>query len=140
MVSQVNLLGMNKTELYNFLKSSGFVLLEQRTSESFNDSLESFENDVFGLQLISSKSDESVDIYSLSDKSETFDLAIVKALLFNETILDIPTSMNEHYQFLRNNLHQINDLFSNKSYPKTKRKLEDLGNERAKQMFPGMIK
>jgi hypothetical protein len=131
---------MKKTELYDFLKSNGFAQLEQITSDYFGDYLDLFECENFGLRFRSSKSNETVDIYSLSDKEEMFDLALVKALILKETVLNVPTTIDKYHKFLKNELHQIKLLFLNSNYIKIKRKLDDLGNERAKQMFPGMIK
>ena len=129
---------MKKTKLYDFLKLNGFNLLEQSTSEYFGDYSDLFECEDFGLRFSSSKSDETVDIYSLSDKEEVFDLALLKALIFKEKILNVPTTIDEYYKFLKNELHQIKVLFLKINYLKTKKGLDDLGNERAKQMFPGM--
>ena len=131
---------MKKNKLYDFLKLNGFNLLDQTTSEHFGDYSELFECEYFGLIFSSSKSDETIDIYSLSDKEEVFDLALLKALIFKEDILNIPTTIDEYYKFLKNELCQIKLLFLNSNYLKTKKELEDLGDKRAKQMFPGMIK
>ncbi len=131
---------MKKTELYDYLKSNGFNLSEQNTSDYFGDYSDLFECKEFGLRFSSSKSDETVDIYSLSDKGEEFDLALVKALIFKEKNLNVLTEIGEHYKFLKNELHQIKQLFLKGNYLKTKKELEELENERAKQMFPGMIK
>ena len=102
---------MKKTELYDFLKSNGLNLLEQNTSDYFGDYSDLFECEEFGLRFSRSKSNETADIYSLSDKDEVFDLALVKALIFKEKNLNVPTEIGEHYKFIKNELHQIKQLF-----------------------------
>lgn len=133
-------MNMKKIEMYEFLKSNGFELLAQSTSEYFGDYFDLFECGNFELRFSKSKSEETVDIYSLLGKKEDFDLALVKALIFKEKVLNVPTTIEMHYKFLKNELPQIKELFLNSNYPRTRRKLDELGNERAKQMFPGMIK
>src|SRR6218665_1524950 len=108
----------NKDELYDILRSSGFKLIEQDTSKYFGDYYDTFANDAFELRFSSSKSFEEVDIRS------------------NEEKLSIATAIEEHNKFLKKELHRIGILFSKKNYSATKKKLDELGNERAKQMFP----
>jgi len=126
----------NKDELYDILRSSGFKLIEQDTSKYFGDYYDTFANDAFELRFSSSKSFEEVDIRSREEKENWYDLALVKALLYNEEKLSIATAIEEHNKFLKKELHRIGILFSKKNYSATKKKLDELGNERAKQMFP----
>jgi hypothetical protein len=129
----------NKENTYSFLKSNGFKLIEQDTSEYFGDYYDTFANDAFELRFSSSKSFETVDIRSIGEKGNWYDLSLVKALLHNEEKLNNVTTIEEHNDFLKKELDRISDLFSKRNYPTTKRKLEELGNKRAKQMFPRMI-
>ena len=127
---------MEKTELYDFLKSNGCNLIKQNKSEFFGDYIECFECKDFGLKLSSSRLRETIDIYNLSDNEEVFDLALVKALIFNEKKLNSLTTLDEYYKFLKNEFYRIGTLFSNDFYFRTKRELIGLRKERAKQMFP----
>ena len=130
---------MRSTEnIYSFLKSNGFRLIAQDTSEYFGDYYDTFANGDIELRFSSSKSFETVDVRNI-EKGEWYDLALVKALLHNEEKLNNVTTIEKHNDFLKEELDRINDLFSKRNYAITKKKLDEFGNERAKQMFPGMI-
>lgn len=132
----------DKSETYRFLKSNGFGLAEQSTSEYFGDYIDVFSSSDFELIFSSSKSVDTVDLRDRKEKEDgnIYDLALVKALLYNEQALDKPTTIEEHCKFLQSELDNIRNLFRKSNYPATKRKLENLRNMRANQMFPGMMK
>lgn len=58
--------------------------------------------------------------------------------MHDEKILNNLIIVGEHKDFLQKELTNIAKLFNDRNYPATKKRLEELGNERAKQMFPGM--
>lgn len=130
----------NNEKIYNFLKSNGFELIEKDTSAFFGDYYDTFSNGFFQLRFSSSKSFETVDIRSNQPNESWYDLALVKALLYDEKNLNNVTTVEGHKDFLQKELTNIAELFSDRNYPATKKRLEELGNERAEQMFPGMRK
>jgi hypothetical protein len=128
---------MNNNEIiYSFLRSNGFRLVDKDISMSFGDYYDILTNDSFELRFSSSKSFETVDIRSSQLNENWYDLALVKALLYNEKKLNNITTIEEHGIFLRRELVNIVELFDGKNYLITKKKLEELGNERVEQMFP----
>lgn len=130
----------NNEYIYNFLKSIGFELIKKDTSEFFGDYSYIFINNSFQLRFSSSKSFETVDIRSSLPNENWYDLALVKALLYDEKSLKNITTIEEHRYFLQKELINIAELFNDRNYVTTRNRLEELGNERAKQMFPGIIK
>ncbi|HEY8937498.1 MAG TPA: hypothetical protein VIM65_19870 [Cyclobacteriaceae bacterium] len=123
--------------IYGFLESNDFKLIEQNTSKYFGDHYDTFVNSNIEIRFSSSKSFETVDVRS-KEKDKWYDLALVKALLHSEEKLNNVTTIEAHNDFLKKELNRINDLFSRGNYATTKKKLDELGNKRAKQMFPGM--
>lgn len=130
----------NNEKIYSFLKSNGFELIQKDTSSFFGDYYDIFINDSFQLRFSSSKSFETVDIRSSRPNDNWYDLALVKALLYDDKGLTKVTTIEEHRDFLQKELANITDLFNNRNYLITKKRLEELGNERAEQMFPGVRK
>ena len=128
----------NNEKIYSFLKSNGFELIQIDTSSFFGDYYDIFINDSFQLRFSSSKSFETVDIRSSRPNENWCDLALVKALLYDEKGLAKVTTIEEHRDFLQKELANITDLFNDRNYLTTKKRLEELGNERAEQMFPGI--
>jgi hypothetical protein len=128
----------NNEKTYSFLKSNGFELIQKDTSAFFGDYYDTFSNGSFQLRLSSSKSFETVDIRSNLPSENWYDLALVKALLYGEKNLNNITTIEEHRGFLQKELTNIAELFNDRNYPATKKRLEELGNERAEQMFPGI--
>ncbi len=125
----------NNEKIYSFLKSNGFELIQKDTSAFFGDYYDVFANDFFQLRFSSSKSFETVDIRHNQLNENWYDLALVKALLYNERNLNHVTTIEEYWFFLQKGLANIAELFNERNYPATKKRLEELGNERAKQMF-----
>lgn len=130
----------NNEKIYSFLKSNGFELIQKDTSSFFGDYYDIFTNDSYQLRLSSSKSFETVDIRSSNPNDNWYDLALVKALLYDEKNLTKATTIEEHKDFLQEEFANIADLFNDRNYLITKKRLEELGNERAEQMFPGVRK
>lgn len=128
----------NNEKIYSFLKSNGFELIQIDTSSFFGDYYDIFINDSFQLRFSSSKSFETVDIRSSRPNENWYDLALVKALLYDEKDLTKVTTIEEHRDFLQKELANITNLFNDRNYLTTKKRLEELGNERAEQMFPGI--
>ena len=128
----------NNEKIYSFLKSNGFELIQKDTSAFFGDYYDIFSNDFFQLMFSSSKSFETVDIRSSKPNENWYDLALVKALLYDEKGLTNVTTIEEHRDFLQKELTNIAELFNDRNYLTTKKRLEELGNERAEHMFPGI--
>lgn len=130
----------NEKKIYDLLVSNGFRLIEQSTSDYFGDYFDIITNAVIELRFSSSKSINVIDIRSWQEKGKWYDLALVSALLQNENNLTKITTLDELINFLKNDVDLINDLFKAINYPSTKKKLNELGSERARQMFPGVVR
>lgn len=130
----------NNEKTYSFLKSNGFELIQKDTLAFFGDYYYTFSNGSFQLRFSSSKSFETVDVRSNLPNENWYDLALVKALLYDKKNLNNVTTIGEYRGFLQKELTNIAELFSDRNYLVTKKKLEELGNERAEQMFPRMRK
>lgn len=127
-------------DVYTLLKANGFRLIDKDISSSFGDYYDIFSNDSLEIRFSSSKSLETVDIRANQLNKGWYDLALVKALLYNETKLNVATSTEECKRFLQKELTSIIQLFDNRNYLATKKRLGELANERVKQMFPGAQK
>jgi len=130
----------NNEQIYYFLKSNGFEQVQKDNSDFFGDYYDTFSNHIYQIRFSSSKSFETVDIRSNQPNENWYDLSLVKALLCNEKELNYTTTILEHREFLKNELCNISELFNQKEYPNTRRKLDQLGNERVRQMFPEITK
>jgi Fe-S cluster biosynthesis and repair protein YggX len=127
-------------KIYSFLKSNGFKLIEKDVSEFFGDHYDLFIKGSIQLRFGSSKCFETVDIRSNLSNENWYDLALVRALLYDEKNLNKVTTIDEHGDFLQKELTNIDKVFDNRHYLTTKRRLDELGDKRAEQMFPGMKK
>ena len=128
----------NNKKIYSFLNSNGFELLEKDTSAYFGDYYAIFSNNVFQLRFSSSKSIETVDIRNNWPEESWYDLALVKALLHNDANLSLEITIDEYNDFLQTEFNDVATLFSDAHYLRTKKKLNELGSERVKQMFPNI--
>lgn len=129
----------NDEKVYDTLMSNGFKLVTKDVSAFFGDSYDVFSNGIIQLRFSSSKSFKSIDIRDNHLDENWYDLALVKALLYDEKNLNHVTTFEEYKDFLQNELINIVKLFVDNNYLTTQKRLEELGNERAKQMFP-MVK
>ena len=100
----------NNEKIYGFLRSNDFELIRKDTSAFLGDYYDIFTNGSFLLKFSNSKSFETIDIRNSKPNENFYDLALVKALLYD------------------------------RNYLTTKKRLEELGNERVKQMFPSIRK
>jgi hypothetical protein len=126
--------------IYSFLKAKGFELTKADTSVFFGDHYDIFTISNFQLRFSSSKSFETVDIRRNLPNENWYDLALVRALLYGKKKLNNVTTIVEHRIFLQKELNNIEELFNGKKYPVIKKRLEESGNERTRQMFPGIRK
>lgn len=124
--------------IYNFLESIGFRLTKKDTSSFFGDYYDIFNYLDLQLRFSQSKSFESIDVRKNLSGEEWYDLALVKALLYDETVVNKVTTVEEYSAFLEKEINSIVELFEDKDYPNTKKRLYELGIERVKQMFPGI--
>ena len=129
-----------ENNIYSFLKSRDFKLTDKDVSPYFGDYYDTFKNNVVELRFSSSRSLATVDICCIEETNNWYDLALVKALLYNEQELNKITTLEEYVFFLEQEIDFINELFNKDNYSNTKNKLEELRNKRAKQMFPGKVK
>lgn len=126
-------------EIYSFLELNGFRLVDQGESTSFGDYYDTLETDDFRLRFSSSKSFQAIDICSNEDRGSWFDLGLVIALVENKAKLDEVVDIEICNKFLKDKLNRLKELFNSSNYPNTQRKLFELGNERARQLFPGQF-
>jgi hypothetical protein len=126
----------NKENALNFLKLNGFVLIETDTSAFFGDHYDIFTDGIIQLRFNSSKSFNTVEIRSNLPNKNWYDLALVRAMLHDEKDLNKVITIEDYWDFLQKELTSIAELFNNKNYPNTKLRLEELEDQRAKQMFP----
>jgi hypothetical protein len=121
--------------VYGFLKSNGFELIKKDESNFFGDYIEVFSNGSYQLKFSSSNSFESVDIRKNQVNENWYDLALVKVLLHSGTMLNSVTTPQEYSAFLKKELFEISELFYQVNCLTTLERLEELGQERAKQLF-----
>lgn len=125
-------------KIYRFLKLNGFELIEKDTSAFFGDYCDVFINENLLLRINSSKSFVSFDLRINQVNEDWYDLALVKIMLYNEKKTNSIATIEEIMDFLQNELATIIDLFKDINYLNTKKRLDQLENERVKQMFPKM--
>jgi len=119
--------------VYEFFTLKGFKLQENNTSESFGDYYDIYTNRDIYFRLVNDKGIESIDISN--DNQNWYDLLRVKTILCNEKNLNKVTTFEEYKDFLQTEFANIATLFNDKNYPTTKKKFEELENERMNQML-----
>jgi hypothetical protein len=72
------------------------------------------------------------------DISESTALHMLRILVLNLDPLD-EVSIEEEADFLRTNFTRIKELFSDQNLRETMRRIQSLGRERGRRMFPGKI-
>jgi len=88
-------------------------------------------------RFVKDRSIMSIDVKCDLEKSEIwYDLALIKNLLYNETQLDIALSFEQYCEFLKSEIDNITNLFNFNDNSNTQKKLKNLLEKRAKQMFP----
>src|SRR5687767_10986003 len=127
------------SDVFDFLLSRKFILVEQEDSKNFGDYYKTFSNGIVQFRFSSSKSSESIDITSLEFNDKWYDLALLKALIYMEEDLNVITTREDYSNILLNEFDRLAQLFDSKNVKSTKLKLDDLGIKRAKQMFPGIL-
>lgn len=123
-----------RDSISSFFLSIGFRLIESNASEYFGDYLDIYSNGSINFRVKNDRSILSMDVSN--DNKNWHDLTLVKALLYKEINLIYVTNIEEYMAFIQKEFKNIAELFAEKNYPMTKSRLEELGNERAKQMFP----
>ncbi len=118
-----------------FLKSEGFSLVEEQSSEYFGDFLLRFSNGNIDIMVISDRSMLSIDICSSSKANEKYDLLIVQSLILGVNEYDLP--IEDQVLFLKEYLVDINTLFSKLKYKLSSQKLNEIGVKRGKSIFLG---
>jgi hypothetical protein len=88
-----------------FLKSEGFSLVEEQSSEYFGDFLLRFSNGNIDIMVISDRSMLSIDICSSSKANEKYDLLIVRSLILGINEYELP--IEDQVLFLRDYLDEI---------------------------------
>ena len=88
-----------------FLKSEGFSLVEEQSSEYFGDFLLRFSNGNIDIMVVSDRSMVSFDICSSSKTNEKYDLLIFRSLILG--VNEYELSIEEQVLFLRDYLDEI---------------------------------
>lgn len=129
-------MGISMQYIENILISKGFRIIDQNISESFGDYFYTYSNDVFELRFVSDRSIKSIEIKNIENDECYYDLALVKFLLYKEQNLKKIISFETLSFFLIKEVESISRLFNKNNYSTTKMNLENIFNERVKQMFP----
>jgi len=125
----------NKEIVFDFLLKRGFEVDYKAESEYFGDYEIIFLSNMIKIRLSSSKSFETIDISAINDPTNWFDLELIKAYLIGELNLNGQNTLDDLIIFLKSHLRQIEVLFENNNYEKTRIKLDELGLKRSNQLF-----
>ncbi|MBR10342.1 MAG: hypothetical protein CMP48_27910 [Rickettsiales bacterium] len=126
-------------ELIEHLKSKGYRQVLSEKSNSFGDFVEQFSSSVLTIRFSSSKSFEMLDVCSVKETNNWYDVALIKSLIDDqESKLNEKADMSILVSFLSENLEQVEALFDTESYNRTKEKLGELEQKRVSQMFPNI--
>ncbi len=79
-----------------------------------------------------------LDVSSVGDLNNWFDMALVKALIRQESELNKTADISLLITFLVQNLETVEALFDSENYNSTKKKLEGLEQKRVSRMFPNI--
>lgn len=126
----------NFNKLIDFFVKKGFTVVKEEQSQSFGDYYFIISSPYFRVMVSSDKSYESIDISSLLDGNNWYDMGLVKALILNEEVFNKALPIESALGFFEEYFGEIKMLFDSKNYDATKSKLEELRLKRAKQMFP----
>jgi hypothetical protein len=127
---------LDKTALYSFLRSKGFKMKRAEYSEYFSDYFEISASKFIQIRILQDKSLQSIDISSVFDKENWYDLSLIKMLIINKEKPETITPISEMQKFLIDNFQYIQDLFNKQNYPETRNRLDELRNIRMRRMFP----
>ncbi len=131
---------MKREEIFGFLKHDGFKLIDEKSSEYFKDYYIVFSDAIIQVRFTSSKSIETIDVCSSFDNENWYDLALIKAMLLKEKILNKSITIEEYRGFLFHELVRIKELFSDTKYAETREEIRKLEEVRMQQMFPNIIR
>jgi hypothetical protein len=125
-------------KLYQFLiEDFGFIKAKEKYyPELFGDFIITLSSPEFLLKYRCDRSFLSVEISYTSINPTWFDLALVKALIYETNDLNKITLIDELNFFLRNDYNKIASLFNNKNYASTHMHLRALQDKRFKDAFP----
>ncbi|RYC66958.1 hypothetical protein [Spirosoma sordidisoli] len=125
--------------IYKLLCTKSFELVNHNTSKFFDDYFEIFTNGSVDIRFSSSKSYSTIDVRIASEEAKWYDLALIIAYLLSEKDLSKAKKSEEYFEFFNCYFDQIIELFNEINYSITQEKLDELGSERARQLFPGII-
>jgi hypothetical protein len=130
----------NWARVHRFIDNLGFSIYRAERLENFGDYIIEGCSTNFCIRGMSDRLVESLELRSLFDPNNWYDINVVMAYVGNEDklleVLDIDTQS----RFVENHLDELAHLFSEEAYPHTIERLEELGNKRAKLMFPSWFK
>jgi hypothetical protein len=89
---------------------------------------------------IRDRSVEHLEIRQSDDRTESFDMDILRSYILNEDWLTGPRNIGAEIKFIREYFDEINGIFSSENYPDIKVSLQNLKIERGKKMFPHWFK
>ncbi|HEX8039454.1 MAG TPA: hypothetical protein VF490_09885 [Chryseosolibacter sp.] len=126
---------MEKFAITRALEGIGFTESDSKKDlQSFGDYYTIYFSPEIEIRLGRSRSVEMMDIRSITEMI-WFDLALVKALLYNEGKLNEPSNIKELHLFLIKEIDRIKELFNHQNYFSTKEKLSKLERARVNLMF-----
>ena len=130
----------DNSRVFAFIRQKGFELIDEERSGSFGDYYKIFSNNSAEIRFSSSRNFESIDIRSVHDREKFYDMALVKAMMYDDKRLNRPTAISELITFLEDEIDAILLLFNEINCNGTRDQLNELGRIRASQMFPWMPK
>jgi hypothetical protein len=129
---------MHRNSLNSFLKARGYDLERSETFKSFGDYVQQFSSPTIKIRLSSSKSYEALDVCSVKEPNNWYDVALIMTLINGGRKPNQKTAIAELTSFLSENLEQVEAMFDTESYNRTKEKLGELEKERVSKMFPNL--
>jgi len=129
---------MQNKILNDLLIANDFELIENVNHQSFGDFYSTYSNGNVLIRIVKDRSSISVALGMTEDKGQWFDLSLVKALIFDENVLNKTFNIDDSIYLLKQHLEIIKVLFSPEKYSATKILLENLEILRMQQMFPSI--
>lgn len=125
-----------KQEINTLMSERGFNLLRKDSSDQEETIYRTYARDNIGIRIVLDEEHGAIEVRKFDDEEDWFDLAVVKALLFQEDNLLEEMSNRKYFKFLERHFDHILDLFSEEHYSYFKACLLDLYDLKYELMFP----
>lgn len=122
--------------LMQFLcKNCGFILTEQSISSSFEDVIVVLQTNQIQIRFVRDRGNWFIEINGEEQTNEWYDISILKEYLTKKND-DSTLVLDEQIKFLKDNLNEIKQIFSNQNISASRVFLDQCRKERAKRLFP----